>query len=65
MSEPMRLVEKGGPWELLDPTMTPSGSCSILLNDVFLSIRKRGDQLVLHYPIDVLEDHSADYVRKK
>jgi hypothetical protein len=64
MSEPMRLVEKGGPWELLDPTMTPSGSCSIELNGVFLSIRKRGDQLVLHYPIDVLEGHSADYIRK-
>jgi hypothetical protein len=67
MSEPMRLVEMGGPWVLRDPTRTPSGSYAIELNGngLFLSIRKRGDQLVLHYPIDVLEGHDAEYIRKK
>jgi hypothetical protein len=65
MTEPLRLEETGGPWVLRDPTITPSGSCSIELKDVFLSLRKRGDQLVLHYPIDVLEGYSAEYIRKK
>jgi len=65
MSEPLRLEETGGPWVLRAPTITPSGSYSIELKDVFLSIRKRGDQLVLHYPIDVLEGYYAEYIRKK
>jgi len=64
-SDPMRLVETGGPWVLLDPTITPSGSCSIEMDGEFLSISKRGDQLVLHYPIDVISGHSAEYIRKK
>ena len=64
-SDPMRLVEVGGPWVLRDPTTTPSGTCSLEMDGEFLSIRKRGDQLVLHYPIDVLEGHSTDYIRKK
>lgn len=65
MTEPLRLEETGGPWALRAPALTPSGSCSIELKDVFLTIRKRGDQLVLVYPIDVLEGCEAEYLRKK
>ena len=64
-SEPLRLVESSGPWVLRDATLTPSGTCAIEMDGEFLSIRKRGDQLVLHYPIDVLEGHDAEYIRKK
>jgi len=65
MTEPLRLEETGGPWVLRAPTITPSGAYSIELKDVFLSIRKRGEQLVLRYPIDVLEGYDAEYIRKK
>lgn len=64
MKHPLRLYESRGHWELLDPTITPSGVCSIQLEGAFLSIRRRGDRLVLHYPIDVLEDYSAEYLKK-
>lgn len=65
MTEPLRLEETGGPWVLRDPNTTPRGAYSIELKGVFLSIRKRGDQLVLVYPIDVLEGYEAEYIRKK
>ena len=60
---PLRLIEKSGPWDLLDPTRTPSGVCSVELDGTFLSLHHRGDKLVLHYPVDVLEGISVEYVK--
>lgn len=63
ISDPLRLINRRGTWNLIDPSMTPSGVASIELDGVFLSIRRRGDRYVLYYPIDVLQGYSAEYMQ--
>ncbi len=63
VAEPLRMIEKSGQWELLDPTITPSGMCSVDLGGIFLSLHRRGDKFVLRYPIDVVEGFALEYVK--
>lgn len=63
VSDPLRMIEKNGRWDLLDPSITPSGVCSVELDGNFLSLYRRGDKLVLRYPVDVLEGISVEYVK--
>ncbi len=35
VSDPLRMIEKSGRWDLLDPTITPSGVSSVELNGTF------------------------------
>lgn len=63
VAEPLRMIEKSGRWELLDPSMTPSGMCSVELGGVFLSLHRRGDKFVLRYPIDVEQGFALEYVK--
>lgn len=63
VADPMRLIDASGQWTLLDPTMTPSGVCSIELDGCFLALRRRGDRFVLRYPIDVLQGYFAEYIQ--
>lgn len=63
LSDPLRLADRKGQWSLLDPTMTPSGACSVELDGVFLSIYRRGNKFILRYPIDVIEGYSSEYTK--
>ncbi len=63
VSEPLRMIEKVGRWDLLDPSITPHGVYSVDLDGFFLALYRRGDKLVLHYPVDVLKGISVEYVK--
>lgn len=61
---PYKFINVGvASWELIDPSMTPSGSWSIEFSGNFLQCRDDGGSLVLRYLVSGKDEISIDYKR--
>lgn len=52
-------------WELVDPSITPSGTWCVEADGNFFRIYEDGDQITLRLPYDVLRNKRAIYTRTK
>lgn len=52
-------------WELIDPSMTPSGSWCVEFEGLFLRVYENGSDLILRHPYDVLNYKTASYKPKR
>ena len=52
-------------WELVDPSMTPSGSWCVEFEGLFLRVYKEGSHLILRHPYDVTHHKTAIYTPKE
>lgn len=62
--DPHRLADLAGKWDILDPSMTPSGKWSVEIDGTFLRLARQGGNLMLMQSIDVLADYRAEYERE-
>lgn len=64
--DPLRLIDIRGHWNLVAASITPSGVCSVNLQEIgtFLSIRRRSGKFILHYPISPAEGYIAKYFKE-
>jgi hypothetical protein len=52
-------------WELIDPSMTPSGSWCVEFEGLFFRVYSDGSDLILRHPYDVLNHKTATYTRAR
>ncbi len=62
--DPYRFVDITGAWELVNPSITPSGLWSVEFQGNHLQCYRNSGQLILRYTISGKDEYFADYKKK-